>query len=492
MILTSVLLAFLPLASAPEAEGVSSRQMLKWIAACETKIDAVHGFVLLKNGKLVAEGSWAPFDTIRHTHRLSSHSKCIVSTAAGFLVDDGKLDLDEYVVDILPDLMPKAPSENLRRLRVRDLMTMTMGSEKASEGWPAETAPNWLKYKLAIPIKEKPGQHYHYDSDATHVLGEVVARKAGQPLMDFLKLRLFGPLGMDKAWSTVDPNGKPCAGWGFNLTTREIASIGQLYLDKGVWNGQRLLSEDWTTLATTKQTWSGKTPKDFQPKNDWTYGFGFNFWRCQHGCYRADGAGGQFTIVFPEHQAVLSLHADVDSMQQLLDIVWDDFLPALSTAPLAADAEGAAQLAKRCRELAFTPIAGSRTGGEKWLGRVATCKKPIGSVKTVRADATDDGWQLTFETEAGKYVVPVGYGTWKTGEMVFSPRPYEICFDIIGKQRVAASGAVQDDGSLRIRMHLLDGSHRFDFYFKHQLLGDVVGFNSPGITWGKIVTAPLK
>ena len=93
----------LPAAVSPEAEGVSSAGIMKWIDACERELDAMHGFVLLRHGKVIAEGSWAPYDTLNETHRLYSHSKAFTSTAVGFLVDDGKVDLDERVIDILPD-----------------------------------------------------------------------------------------------------------------------------------------------------------------------------------------------------------------------------------------------------------------------------------------------------------------------------------------------------------------------------------------------------
>lgn len=127
MLLSSLLLSFLPLASSPEAEGVSSREVMGWIDACEREIDSMHGFVFLRHGKVVAEGSWTPFDTLNVPHRLSSHSKCFITTAVGFLVDEGKLDLDERLVDLLPDKVPANPPENLRQVRVRDLLTMNFG-----------------------------------------------------------------------------------------------------------------------------------------------------------------------------------------------------------------------------------------------------------------------------------------------------------------------------------------------------------------------------
>ena len=128
MVFAQVLLAFLPLATSPEAEGVSSRRLLEWIDACERDIDCLHGFVFLRHGKVVAEGSWKPYDTLNETHFLSSHSKCFITTAVGILVDEGKLDLDERIVDIVPDLLPAKPSPNLQFVRVRDLLTMNFGA----------------------------------------------------------------------------------------------------------------------------------------------------------------------------------------------------------------------------------------------------------------------------------------------------------------------------------------------------------------------------
>ena len=211
--LSCCLLAFLPLASSPEAEGVSSAGVSAWIDACEREIDSVHGFVLLRHGKLVAEGSWAPFDTLNSPHRLSSHSKCFVTTAVGILVDSGKLDLDECVVDILPDKAPTSPSDNLKALRVRDLLTMTAGM-RAGAGF---NAGDWARLALAKPFDKKPGQFYRYDSDATYLLGVIVARRGGMELEAFLRRNVFEPLGITSFWTTYDPDGIPSAGYGFNI-----------------------------------------------------------------------------------------------------------------------------------------------------------------------------------------------------------------------------------------------------------------------------------
>ena len=471
--LSSLLLAFLPCAASPEAEGVSSVKLMGWLDACEREIDSMHGFVFLRHGKVVAEGSWAPFDTLNVPHRLSSHSKCFITTAVGFLVDEGKLDLDERLVDLLPDKVPANPPENLRQVRVRDLLTMNFGSTR-DEGWRRDRDGDWVKAILADDFSHTPGRSFEYDSSTTHLLGVIVSRRSGKPLMDFLSERLFRKIGIEKAWTTFDPFGNACAAWGFSMTTREISLIGQLYLNKGVWQGERLFSEDWADLATTKQTWSGKTPTEFQPKNDWTYGFGFNWWRCQHGCYRADGSGGQYTIVFPKHDAVLSIHADVDDMQKILNVVWEHFLPALSPAALPMDAEGCTALKKRCADLALPPVSGKREGGTDYLGRELAIKSGPVDIRSLRIDKTETGWTLRMKTAAGTYDLPVGYGKWEHGTAVISDKKYEALGDIVGTQRFAASAAVQNDDTIKLRLHVLDGPRRMDFTFCKKLFKPMV------------------
>lgn len=287
--------------------------------------------------------------------------------------------------------------------------------------------------------------------------------------MDFLKQRLFDKIGIGKAWTTCDPCGNACAGWGMSMTTREISLIGQLYLNGGVWNGERLLSDDWVRMATSKQTWSGKTPEEFQPENDWLQGFGFNWWRCQHGCFRADGSGGQYTIVFPQFDAVLSLHADVRNMQEVLDVVWARLLPVFSAGALPEDSVAARTLRERCGALALPPVGGRREGAyEKCLGRRFDFSKAPTGIRGVRLDAVAGGWRLRLSTDAGEQDLSVGFGEWKSGEAKFSTRRHQPLGELVGVQRVASSGAVQGDGSILVKVHVLGGPRRIELRFGHK------------------------
>ena len=151
--------------ASPESQGVSSQAILKWIDVCEKELDALHGFVIVRHGRVIAEGSWAPYATLEKPHMLYSHSKSFTSTAVGFLVDDGKLDLDARVADLLSDKMPTNASANLLSVRVRDLLTMTYGAPK--DHLLKTDIPDWAAAVLAKDIANLPGTAYRYDSDAT-------------------------------------------------------------------------------------------------------------------------------------------------------------------------------------------------------------------------------------------------------------------------------------------------------------------------------------
>ena len=447
----------------PESQGVPSAAILKWIDACERELDHMHGFVLRRHGKVIAEGSWKPFDTLNETHMLYSHSKSFTSTAIGFLVDDGKLDLDARVVDLFADKVPTNAPENLRQMRVRDLLSMNTGVTKGhtiADG--GDWVANYFKKDFALP----PGTKMRYDSDATFMLSALVGRLTGKDLMTFLGERLFRPIGIEKAWSTTSPQGVPCGGWGMNMTTRELARFGQFCLDGGVWNGERLLSREWLALATARQTWSGAIKVSSQTLgsgSDWEQGYGFQFWRCRHGAWRCDGAYGQLTVGFPSEDAVLSVHAGLGDMQHELDLIWKHLLPAFGEKPLAEDAEASSALAKRCRELAFEPIKGVLTGGEALLGRAFEIETETRhGFKSFRLDRAADGWTATLVTPSGPQVFPVGFGAWREGRILVETRTYEPLMAIVGEQTVRSSGAVRPDGSLFVRIYLTGTTGRLD------------------------------
>ena len=450
----------------PESQGVPSAAIGRWLEACGRELDSVHGFVIVRHGKVIAEGSWKPYDTLNRPHMLYSHSKSFTSTAIGFLVDDGKVDLDERVLDIFPDKAPASPSENLKALRVRDLLAMNAGASVANYV-DMENDRDWERMFLSRDFPVKPGAEFAYDSMATYMLSCIVSRRSGMGLMDFLKGRLFDRIGIVSVDSSVSPSGTPCGGWGMYMTTRDIARFGQFMLQEGVWNGERLLSQGWVRLATGRQTATGKVLSAREAAasaSDWDQGYGFQFWRCRNGAYRAAGSRGQFTIVMPEQDAVVSLNSGLDNMQKALNLVWEYLLPNMGDA-LPEDPVSVRTLRQCCASLAIPVPEGSGDVPGGFLGRKVTLAKNLRGIKSVTLARDDGGLRIDIEDPAGVSSVPVGLGEWKPGEIRVDDKKYENLGDYIGVRPTAAAAALGADGVFRVRIIVTDAPGRIELDF---------------------------
>lgn len=329
--------------SSPEAQGVSSKAVREFIETANQKIDTLHSFMLIRHGKVVAEGWWKP-EAADKPHVLHSLSKSFCSTAVGLAVAEGKLSIDDPVLKFFPEDAPEKPSDKLQQMRVRDLLTMSTGHETEPR---FNADDSWVKTFLAHPVPHKPGAHFQYNSPATYMQSAIVQKVTGQTVLEFLKPRLFEPLGIENPTWMSSPQGISTGGWGLMVRTEDIAKFGQLYLQKGMWNGKQLIPATWIEQATSKQVSNGS-----DPNRDWDQGYGFQFWRCRHGAYRGDGAFGQFCIVLPEQDAVIAITADTKDMQAELNVVWDKLLPAFHATALPEDLNEANQLKSLLAKLA--------------------------------------------------------------------------------------------------------------------------------------------
>ncbi|WP_231480231.1 serine hydrolase [Prevotella sp. P6B4] len=291
---------------------------------------------------LVKEGSviysrWQSQGVDTVPHILNSVSKTFTATAVGMAIADGKMALTDKVIDFFPDKLPAEVSDNLKAMTVRDLLTMTCGHDE--EPRAARTSDqDWVTAFLAHPVVHKPGTFYLYNSMGTYMLSAIVQKVTGEKVVDYLTPRLFEPLHIDKPHWDESPQGINTGGWGLYLKTEDLAKMGQLILQKGLWNGRQLVSADWISEMSKKQVESinpGTRLEQAEERglttetSDWMQGYGYQMWRCRPGCFRADGARGQFIIVVPEKQAVIAITSDVEDLQGELNLVWKHILPVL-------------------------------------------------------------------------------------------------------------------------------------------------------------------
>ena len=332
--------------STPEAQGVSSADVLRFVKAVDSEVDTMHSFMFVRNGHVIAEGWWSP-ESKDKPHILWSLTKSFTSTAVGLAQTGGKLSVDDKVLKYFPEIAPDKPPENLKAMRVSDLLTMSTGHNQAPRVRNSDV--DWTKQFLAHPVTHKPGTHFRYNSAASYMLGAIVKKTTGDDLIDYLGPRLFEPLGIAKPKWDRSPQDMSIGGYGLYLRTEDIAKFGQLYLQKGKWKGKQLLPESWVKTATSKQVENSNGV--ISKNSDWLVGYGFQFWRCRHGVYRGDGKDGQFCIVMPQYNAVLAMTANNRDMQKQLTLTWDNLLPAFKDGSLPPDKKAHRKLKRALAKL---------------------------------------------------------------------------------------------------------------------------------------------
>ena len=432
--------------SSPEAQGVSGAGILAFLEAADQKIGGLHSLMVLRHGRVVAEGWWKPY-TSDAPHVLYSLSKSFASTGIGLAVAEGKLHLDDTVLSFFPEDAPANPSENLKAMRVRDLLAMSTGQHQADiDNFSyASTDPTLVRAFLALPVAHKPGTHFVYNTPASYMLSAIVQKTSGTTLLEYLRPRLFEPLGIREPKWDASPQGVSYGGFGLSATTEDIARFAQLYLQRGEWNGQRLLSAEWVDAATGRQASNGS-----RPDSDWDQGYGYQFWRSRHGFYRGDGAFGQYAIVMPSQDAVVAITSGVRDMQAVLNLVWEHLLPAMRPEALPADAALQGRLQARLNGLVLPPPPGRPTSpvARRVSGRVYELPKNEDGLEAVGAVFGTET-TLLMRSRGREYRVPCGRGDWRSeGTLPIGPVRHltEPAY------RVAATGAWTDDDTFTAKV----------------------------------------
>ncbi|MFE5160196.1 serine hydrolase domain-containing protein [Streptomyces sp. NPDC056697] len=440
--------------STPAAEGVDARGVHAFLDALESAPEIEpHSLMILRHGRLIASGWWAPY-TAERPHLLYSLSKSFTSTAAGLAAAEGLLNLDDPVISYFPEFEAEISDPGSRAMLVRHVASMASGHaeetlERAFGGDPEEPVRGFLR----IPPDHAPGTVFAYNQPATYTLAAIVQRVTGQSLTEYLRPRLFDPLGIgETAWLQV-PAGRDLGFSGLFAATDAIARLGLLYLRGGEWEGERLLPASWVAeatrehIATEEAMVNGSGP-------DWRRGYGFQFWMSRHG-YRGDGAFGQFCLVLPEHDVVIATTAETERMQAVLDAVWEHLLPAFGEAPLTGCEDEDAALERRLSRLALPPLAakpapltdpGAWSGAEFGPEGGACADQPTLTGVTVAEDGSG-GWTVSLAEEASRLDLGLDGAGWRVHDGPRAPVP------------TAVSGGWTDPDTLTVDVAFLETPH---------------------------------
>ena len=314
----------------------------------------MHNIMVLQDGKVVFEKNMDPEWPSDRPQHIFSASKTFTALAAGIAVDDGLITVEDRVVDFFPDKLPEEVSDNLKELRIKDLLTMQCGHD-TDPTWDTMAAYDTTSMEIRLkpdvdlaeaflnhPFVHEPGTFFCYNSLCTYMVSAIVQKVEGKNIRDLLDERVFSHLSIQTPEWDMDKDGVCCGGWGLHLKIEDMAKAGQFMLQKGKWKGKQLISQEWMEEQTRKHIDNypeGKTAEELDSpylplsRNDWVAGYGYQTWRNTVGGYRADGAWGQMIVVLPEQNAVIAGQANLTNHLAELWSYWDYLLPALSPGP---------------------------------------------------------------------------------------------------------------------------------------------------------------
>lgn len=453
--------------------GVNSGGILDFLRAVENSPIRLHSLMVLKRGRVVAEGWWMPYAPMwRHT--LYSLSKSFTSTAVGMAVAEGRFGLEDKVTTFFPDDLPESIGGNLAAMRVKDLLMMGAGhaGDSLFGGEFTMKEPNWTRSVLARPVEYFPGTHFSYNNGATYLCSAIVQRTTGHSVLGFLTPRLFKPLGIVGADWEQNPRGINPGAWGLRVKTEDIAKLGQLYLQKGVWEGRRVLSEAWVEEATRAQIRNASDPDTAKNEtNDWAQGYGYQFWRCRHGAYRGDGAYGQYCIVMPKQEAVIAITSETPDMQAVLNQVWAHLLPALDGPSPSAPGKGSSELKRKLAGLALSHPVGDKTSPviQEWNHSKARFAANSLGFESVSFWFRGSHLRVTLADQSGTHEIEAGWRAWRSGRSRLPVQALHLALAAEpGVLAVSSSAAWTDDRTLTVRMQFVETAHYQNLIFRFE------------------------
>ena len=418
--------------STPEAEGVSSAGILQFLNAVDNGKNELHSFVLLRHGKIISEGWWSPYNKY-FKHVMYSVSKSFTSMGVGIAIAENKLKISDRVISFFPNSLPDTIGAYMKDMTVEDLLKMATGMN-IDPLFGAMGSSDWPKAFISSKVENKPGTVFKYNNMATFMLSAIVQKATGEKLVDYLKPRLFNPLGIKNFTWDDAPGGNTFGAIGLRLLSEDMAKFGQLLLQKGNWNGKQIIPSSWVGEATSFQIKSN-APENKTPAalNDWEQGYGYQFWRGRNNTYRADGLGGQFIIEIPDKDAVVVLTTAATNTQDELNLVWQYLIPAIKDKPIPEDKKANAALTKKIASLArlslssTTPLSSLQNISGK---RIEVEENELG-IKGLYISFKNRDAQIVFDRGTEQYEIKAGKDQWQFGQTKLnslgsSPRPTQV------------------------------------------------------------------
>lgn len=463
----------------PERAGIKSEHVAEYIEKLEKRKVPMHSLAIMKGENIFCECYWAPYNE-DSLHRMYSQTKSYVSIAIGILIDEGRLSLDDKIVDYFKDIIYTPLNEYLKNQTIRDMLTMcTIGG-----------CPPWFTHEIqnraelyfnAKRNKTRPsGTYWEYDSSGSQVLSTLVERITGKSLFEFLNEKIFTHLGTFKTATIL--KARTGDSWGDSAllcTTRDMLSFARLLLNGGKWQDKALISEEYVREATRKQV---NNNKDQRP-GVFYYGYGYQIWRTEQNGFAFVGMGNQLTVCLPEKDLIFTCTADCQGdgelgREYIINSFFDLIVDRISDTPLAENPEQAKKLSSVCNSLELFAVKGEKSSpvADKINGKTYVCEPNPMGITELRLEITDNKGVLHYINEQGKKELVFGIN-----HNEFSHFPQLGYSNEVGGERTsdgfmykcATSGAWLDDRQLFIYTQIIDrylGNARMIFAFKGDAL----------------------
>lgn len=419
----------------------------------ELSAHQVHSVMVTRDNFVIAEGWWKPYRR-EYNHIQYSVSKSFVGTAVGFAVTEGILSVDDKVLDILDGVLPSEPCANMKKLTIRHVLTMSTGHKDERNVF--HEGESWIYSLLSSYIDGEPGKKFCYISSSTYILSAVIWKLTGQTVFDYLKPRLFEPMGFsENIWWETSPEGLNTGFNGFNATAEDITKLALLYLNRGCWEGKRLLSEEWVREASSLQIKNEDNDRNQKLgyrqgfgafSEDWKSGYGYLFWHCRpKGAYRGDGIYGQMCIVMPEERMTIAIAAGCREPAEILDVVWKHLLPAVDNDTHGQ--EGDLRLRQVLEGLEIPVAVGKKAhpSQKEYSKKVYRIAQNEMGMKTLSFSFPEEGNPSVAITSCkGTLEAQIGYGEWAETDTGYDPDGFH-CDNVVFFGQAACSGAWQGD-----------------------------------------------
>ena len=398
--------------STPEAEGIPSEVIADFFKALDEGGYEVHGLMILRHDKVVAEHWWAPYGP-QYPHAMYSATKSFTGAAVGFAVQEGLLKVSDKVQSFFPELMPEHPAPELARLTVEHLLTMSAGHARTQ--YPG-SGTDQVRSFLAMDYAHEPGTSFAYNISCSHMLSNIITRVTGLTLYEYLKPRLLDPLGIkDVVWE-MDMDGRNMGNGGMHSKTSDLAKFGIFLKNKGVWNGKQLLNREWVEAMTTPHIFQRpELSEEENNKDDGGQGYGYQVWMGRRNSYRAIGGQNQLIMVIPDYDLVVASNGQIGDeagfnslIYKMLDKMSDKKLKPNKAFNLN-EAIAGYELKRPFPVTRQEPVVVSRTLRYK---RYQNAYGLTGIA--FRFDAAGNMF-LTLETSSAIHNIPFGFNEWSMG-----------------------------------------------------------------------------